>query len=439
MGSRIVSGLLALMALGSPSAIAQEAPDGLGGLLLNFFSPTNPLILRDTGHQAHFVSQPNAQETLRQLNRGIASQISTFPLGSSAASFTYTVDPALGVYNRSTESFGPIFGERAITAGKGKFSFGVNYVDATYDKFEGQDLDNNDIQLYLIHQDPAGDGRLSPWFEGDIIRADLNIELEQQTAALFANYGITDRLDIGVALPFQHLRLDARIRTTIEHLATQPDPFVVHEFPNGGGDSSEFQQSGTSSGIGDVVVRSKYNFLRSSSWGMAGALDLRLPTGNADDLLGSGATQVKLAMIAAKSSGRFTPRAGAGYTFSSGGADFLGELPDEVSYAAGFDAVLHPRVTLTADFLGRTLLDADRLVEREREFDFDQRIDPTVRSVERLTPVSEKGNLNLFLISAGVKVNAVGHLLFVGNVLFGVGNEGLQDKVTPSFGLEYSF
>jgi hypothetical protein len=439
MGSRIAAGLLVLLALGPPSVLAQETPNGLGGLLLNFFSPTNPVILENTGHQAHFVSQPNAQETLRQLNRGIASQISTFPLGSSAASFTYTLDSALGVYNRSTESFGPIFGERAITAGKGKFSFGVNYVDATYDKFEGQDLDNNDIQLYLIHQDPAGDGLLSPWFEGDIIRADLNIELEQQTAAVFANYGITDRLDVGVAIPFQHLRLDARINTTIEHLATEPDPFTVHTFAGGQGDESEFRQSGTASGIGDIVVRSKYNFMRGSSWGMAGTLDLRLPTGDADDLLGSGATQVKLAMIAAKSSGRFTPRAAAGYTFSSGGADFLGELPDEVAYAAGFDAVLHPRVTLTADFLGRTLLDADRLVERDREFDFDQRLDPTVRSVTRLTPVGEKGNLNLFLVSAGVKVNPVGHLLLVGNVLFGVGDDGLQDKVTPSFGLEYSF
>jgi hypothetical protein len=377
---RAASSLLILAALGAPAVQAQDAtPNGLAGLLLNFFSASNPVILQANpvpafSHEAHFRSQPNAQETLRQLNRGIASQISTFPLGSSAASFTYTLDPALGVYNRSTESFGPVFGERPITAGKGKFSFGVNYLNATYDKFEGQELENDDIQLYLIHQDPAGDGQLGPWFEGDIIRADLSLSLEQHTTALFANYGITDRLDIGVAVPFQHLSLDARIHTSIEHLATDPD-----------------------------------------------------------------ATQAKLAVIAGKFSGRFTPRASAGYTFSSGGADFLGELPDEVSYSAGFDAVLHSRVTLTADFLGRTLLDADRLVERERVFQYTQRTDPTVRQTTRLTPVSETGNLNLFLVSTGLKVNPVGRLLLVGNVLFAVGDDGLQDEVTPSFGLEYSF
>jgi hypothetical protein len=442
---RAASSLLVLAALGAPAAQAQDAtPNGLAGLLLNFFSPSNPVILQDNpvpafSHAAHFVSQPNAQETLRQLNRGIASQISTFPLGSSAASFTYTLDPALGVYNRSTESFGPVFGERVITAGKGKFSFGVNYLNATYDTFEGQELENDDIQLYLIHQDPDSDGQLGPWFEGDIIRADLSLSLEQHTTALFANYGITDRLDVGVAVPFQSLSLDARIHTSIEHLATDPDPFEVHQFPDGQGDETDFRQSGTASGLGDIVIRSKWNFLRSGTAGMATTLDLRLPTGDADDLLGSGATQAKLAVIAGKFSGRFTPRASAGYTFSSGGADFLGELPDEVSYSAGFDAVVHSRVTLTADFLGRTLLDADRLVERERVFQYAQRTDPTVRETTRLTPVSETGNLNLFLVSTGLKVNPVGRLLLVGNVLFSVGDDGLQDEVTPSFGIEYSF
>lgn len=438
--TRIASILLLVAVLVAPAAEAQSAaPDGLAGLLLNFFSPTNPVILDDTGHEAHFVSQPNAQATLQQLNRGIASQISTFPLGSSAASFTYTLDSALGVYNRSAESFGPVFGERAITAGKGKFSFGATYLNATYDRFEGQDLQNDDIQLYLIHQDPAGDGRLAPWFEGDVIRADLSVDLEQHTTALFANYGITDRLDVGVAIPFQSLRLDARITTSIEHFATDPDPFVVHQFAGGQGDESEFRQSGTASGIGDIVIRSKWNFAKGSSAAFAAALDLRLPTGNADDLLGSGATQTKLSLIAAKYSGRFTPRASAGYTLSTGGADFLGELPDEVNYTAGFDAVIHPRVTFTADFLGRTLLDATRLVEREQTFVFAQRTDPTVRETTRLTPVSETGSLNLFLVSTGLKINPVGRLLLVGNVLFSVGDDGLQDKVTPSFGLEYSF
>jgi hypothetical protein len=444
MRARFAAGaVLVVAALNAPTGSAQSLPNGLAGLLPQFFSPANPVELQDNpvpafSHAAHFVSQPNAQQTLLQLNRGIATQISTFPLGSSDATFTYTFDPALGVYNRSTESFGPVFAERPVTAGKGKFSFGVNYLDANYDHFEGQDL-NGGISLYLIHKDTAGDGRLNPWFEGDIIRADMYIQIEQKTTALFANYGITDRLDIGLAVPFQRLRLDARIHTTIEHLATAPDPFTVHQFTNGRGDEADFFESGTADGVGDIVVRSKYNFVKGQSASVAAAVDLRLPTGNADDLLGTGATQGKLALIVAKSSGRFTPRASGGFTLSTKGADYLGDLPNEINYSAGFDAALHRRVTLTADFLGRTLLHADRLEEEDRTFQYDQRLDPTVRSTTRLTPVAVTGNLNILLASAGLKINPFGRLLIVGNVLFSVGHDGLQDKVTPSVGLDYSF
>src|SRR5262245_44787565 len=104
----------------------------LAGLLLNFFSPSNPVVLKSNpvpqfSHAAHFMSQAGAQETLRELNSGIASQLSTFPIGSSSGGFTFTFDESLGVYNRTTESFGPIFTERPLSTGKGKFTFGVNY------------------------------------------------------------------------------------------------------------------------------------------------------------------------------------------------------------------------------------------------------------------------------------------------------------------------
>ena len=41
--------------------------------------------------------------------------------------------------------------------------------------------------------------------------------------------------------------------------------------------------------------------------------------------------------------------------------------------------------------------------------------------------------------SVGLKVNPVGNLLVVGNVLFSIGTGGLQDKVTPVFGIDYTF
>ena len=441
--ARFFPALLLVLASGAAPASAQD-PNGLASLLQKFFSTSNPVILQQSpapfDHSAHFASQPSAQALLTQLNRGIASQISTFPLGSSSAGFTYTFDPALGVFNRSTETFGPVFSERPITAGKGKFSFGLNYQKATYDTFDGFDLESGEMQLFLTHIDTNLDrSELAPWFEGDIIRADLSMNLENATTVFYANYGVSDRFDIGVAIPYQRIDLSARIDTSIERLSTATDPFVVHVF-SGGQVTQAFPQAGNASGVGDIVLRGKYNLSSSPAFGLAAALDVRLPTGDADNLLGSGGTQTKLSFIAAgAASSRFAPRFSAGYTLSSGGADFMGDIPDEINYSAGFDAGLHKRVTLTADLIGRNLRDASRLVNQDVSFRFALRTDPTVRTTTRTTPISTIGNVNLLLGSAGLKINPGGRILLVGNVLFSLGNDGLQDKITPVFGIDYSF
>jgi hypothetical protein len=429
------------------AALAAVAPathaEDLGNLLLQFFSPSNPVILRAApdpfNHEAHFVSQANAQAILKQLNTGLATQVSTFPLGSSSPGFTYTFDPALGVFNRSAESFGPVYGERPITAGKKRFSFGINYQNAGYDRFEGKDLRNGDIQLFLTHIDVNHDNsNLTPWFEGDIIGAKLFLDLSSQTTVLLANYGLTQNIDVGIAVPIQKVTLNSRIHANIEHLATAPDPFVVHAFPNGT-DDNDFFENGSASGIGDIVLRGKYNFLTRPSYAMAVGLDLRLPTGDDKNLLGTGATQAKLYAVLGGAPKRFSPRATIGYTFSSGGSDFTGDLPNELNYGAGFDAAFHPRVTFTADLLGRTLFSTTRLHDITETFQYDQRLDPTVRTTTRQTLGATTGDLTLLLGAFNLKVNLVGHLLLNGGVLVAIGDSGLQDRVTPTVGLDYSF
>ena len=447
MHSRVLAAALLcpLMAAAAPASAADSQP--LGGLLLRFFSTDNPVILRDApapfSHAAHFVSQPVAQSVLQELNKNIATQISTFPLGSSSPGFTFTFDPTTGVFNRSADSFGPVFSERPLTAGKRKLSFGVSYLRASYDTLEGQKLRENDLQLYLTHQDVNSDAvNTNPWFEGDVIRADLSIDIKTNTTVAVANYGVTDRLDIGIAVPFQSVKLDTRITTTLDRLSTDADApaLVLHIFPDGT-NSHVFGENGEASGLGDVVLRGKYNFMRRPNMGLAMGLDLRVPTGDEDNLLGSGATQTRLYLIAGASGKRFAPRANAGYTFSSGGGEFTGELPNELSYSAGFDAVLHSRATFTADILGRTLIDTGRVVERDRSFSFVLRNTPTnVQTVTRQSAVSESGkNLNLLLGAANVKINIVGRLLVNAGALFGLGDSGLQDTVTPVFGIDYAF
>ena len=69
-------------------------------------------------HAAHFDSA--FQQEFGQFNVALATQLLTVPFPSPASGYTYEFDESLGVFTRSTQSFGPILTERAETIGKGK-------------------------------------------------------------------------------------------------------------------------------------------------------------------------------------------------------------------------------------------------------------------------------------------------------------------------------
>jgi hypothetical protein len=411
----------------------------LSQLLLQFFAPTNPVVLQTGfGHEAHFSSQTEAQATLSLLNRNIASQLTSFPLGSSSGGFTFTLDPALGVLSRNTQSFGPLFAERSVTAGKGKFTIGTSYQRSTFDKLEGNDLGAGDIHLTLTHQDVNRDGsNLNPFFEGDFIDSALSIDLTNDTFVVFGNYGITDRFDVGVSVPVVRVEMNAAIDMEIMDIATSPLP--IHVFV-GGGKTATFNESGSASGIGDIVLRGKLNVVDQDNFGLALATDVRLPTGNAEELLGAGATQAKLfAILNGAPQGKFNPHLNIGYTFT-GESDTFGKLPDEFNYTVGLDASPATKLTVFADLVGRTLIDAERLIGVPSELSYRTRTDPTVRVFETMELVSETGNLTILLGSLGFKFNVASRLLVSANVLVSLTqNDGLQDKVTPVLSLDYTF
>ena len=76
-------------------------------------------------HTAHFTS--DFQVNFRQFSTAMVSQLVSVPLPSPASGFTYHFDPSLGVFERTTQSFGPILGERAETIGAGRVSFGFTF------------------------------------------------------------------------------------------------------------------------------------------------------------------------------------------------------------------------------------------------------------------------------------------------------------------------
>jgi Putative MetA-pathway of phenol degradation len=388
------------------------------------------------------------------LNRSIASQLSTFPLGSSSGGFTYTLDPALGTFSRSSESFGPLFAERAYTVGRNNLSVGLNYMRRTYDTYEGRDLRDGEITLYFPHNDccpgqtstgdPVGDGTLTnPFFEGDVMQADLVLNLDTDVFSLFANYGVTDRFDIGVALPIVSVDLKSALNLTILRLATGTD-VLVHSFDGRGLAAQTRTDEGSATGIGDLTLRGKYRFLDKPGGGLAAIADLRLPTGNEQDLLGTGATQFTMTLVGSTAVGRWAPHFNTGYTFSSGVSQeaedaFVAAPPNEFSYTFGVDVAATPRLTFAGDLVGRTLFDVQRLVDADLTFRFTTTTGGPVQSTVLPAIATESDSLNLLLGSAGVKINLTKTLLFSFNMLFPLTDGGLRDRITPIVGFDYTF
>lgn len=414
----------------APTPVDAQA---LSRILPQLFGDT--IVLADTGHAAHFRPGPESLETPNQFNQQLVAQLSTFPLGSSSGGFTFEINPALGTVEPRSVSFGPAFAERALTIGRGKVNFGMNYQRATYDKFEGLDLGNGDIRFYVPHVDSTGTGPLDPFFEGDVIEGTLLMKATADTWAFFVNYGLGDNVDISAAIPVVRVTIDAAVDAQILRLATTERP-GIHLFDGPDPDRGRFARSGQATGIGDVVLRGKWRFFDQPGGGLAAAVDLRLPTGDADNLLGTGATQVRPFLIGSWTAGRFSPHVNVGYTFS--GESDIAVISDEFNYTAGFDYALSPRATVAADVIGRTLIDAGRLVESDRTFQHQNvlgvRGSTTFRELRR-----QDGHLNLVLGAVGMKINVGGTLLLNANVLFPLTNAGLRDKFVPVIGLDYAF
>ena len=199
-------------------------------------------------HEAHFrpiiggevVSgfEFNQLEVPLAINSIMAAQLATIPLGSSSGGFSYTYDPALGTFSRESSTFGSAFVERALTAGRGRWNLGFTFQRATYDTIEGRDLDNGDVRVYLVHQDCCGTRNApgvppNPFFEGDVIENRLSLDLTSSVFSAYVNYGVTDRLDAGVVVPFVTIDMEASVQARVIRLATSETPASIR-FPGAG-------------------------------------------------------------------------------------------------------------------------------------------------------------------------------------------------------------
>lgn len=364
-------------------------------------------------------------ETLPIIQRA-GNQLSSFPLASASGGFTWTIDTASGAATRASNSFGPIFAERPLTIGRKRLNIGANFQHVTFDHLEERNLRGGDIVGYLA----------APFLGDDFVffANSLDLKVTTDTLSTFATYGLTDRLDIGVAVPVNRVEVDATLTPRLGFASTgvDADPFIP------------YHDSDTKTGIGDVVIRAKYNMLSGRTWAIAESVDVRLPTGDELNLLGVAGSQVKLTFIASSRMGELSPHANLAYTISGSSVDtndpdiFVTPPPEEINYAAGADLALGLRTTIAGDVVGRIMRKAGTMTWKPADFDGDDGPQQPFPQYQQFD-FTEDQDLHLLLGSAGLKVNPFKNMLFTANVLFPLTKHGLTDRLTWMAGVDYSF
>jgi hypothetical protein len=399
---------------------------GPNGLVVN----SNVPLPSGATHSSHFNS--GFESEFSQFGTALTSQIVSLPLPPPAAGFTYQFDPGLGVFSRTTTSFGPILSERAETIGARRISIGFAYQRLSFDSFEGVDL--RSVPAVFTHDDAFLLGGRE-----DIVTTINSIEAEVSRSAAFISYGVTNQLDVSIALPVVSADLVVTSDATIQRIGTtNPETHFFRSLDDTIGTRRRFTAFGHASGPGDVTVRLKQTVKKMANQGVALGIDLRLPTGDERNLLGTGAPGISPFVAWSGNLGAMSPHLNAGYQWNGdsilGGEPGSGEardLPDLAMYSAGAVIEVHPRVTAAVDLLGRFVIDSPRLrLEDFRALD-NRSVFPNVGFTS--------GSFNEVSAAAGLKINVVGRLLVDLNLLVRLNSQGLRDKISPLVGLEYAF
>lgn len=370
--------------------------------------------------------QASSLQGLDQLNTQLTSAIGLPSFSSSVTGFTFDLERGIPI--RTTESLGPLLTERATTLGARKLDVTLAYTRLNFTKLQGKDLD--DLTVTFRRGDVNGngirdtDGLFS--FESDIIRARLKVDLDEDIIAFIATYGVTSVWDIGLLVPIIHVQLKARASAAIFDQfgrrggSTPVGDLPIHRFgpnskckpaisPPSSTDTCKASKGGEETGVGDIILRTKYNFLRNAGGltpDLAFLFEVKLPTGDEGRLLGTGGTNLGGLFIASKTYGRwFTPHVNVGYEINTKDLE-----QNSIRYAVGFDARLLSKLSFDADVIGR------------------------------FKPAGNETGEHINDLSLGVKWNPLSAWIVRTNIQIPLDkNSGLRADVIPTVGVEYLF
>jgi Putative MetA-pathway of phenol degradation len=455
--------------------------------------PTQSVLFTGDHHAAHFDADFLA--TFAPINQAVGMQVSQLPIASPSSGITFTFDKVTKLETPTTdESLGPILGERAGTIGRRRLFLGFSYQYFNFSSIDGQNINN--IPTVLQHQRfpppfpspsivacPVQTGLTGTKYDGDpcfvrdFIQTTNNIDLKVNQYTIYVTYGITRHLDFSAAIPFLNVQMNVTSNATIVPNTATPAAVgapgnVWHSFnalnPALASQcastvpclQASFSDSGRATGIGDVVLRGKYTVHQWERAGFALGLDVRLPTGDETNFLGSGAVGVKpFGVFSYKA--RVSPHAEVGYEVNGdstlAGNNLVppapstvtkGSLPNRFIYIVGADVTVSKRLTGAFDIYGQRLFGAPEFVSQPYQDHGNcsgatnaDAVNCAVYTPGTTHPdIAQKtADVNITNASLGLKFRVFKQLVLTGNVLLKLDDGGLRSRAVPLVGVSYSF
>ena len=337
-----------------------------------------------------------AQATSDTISRALLANLATLPVPTSSGAFALRLNPELGTVERVTQTFGPSFVDRAQTTGRGQASFSLTFQHLRFESLDGRNLRDGS---FVTTANQFADEQ-TPF---DVDR--LMLDIDASIATLSGSIGVTDRMEVAFAAPIVSLRIDGtRVNTYRGRAFTQATA------------------SGQSFGLADLVVRTKYTLSGEAGSGVAAALDVRLPTGREENLLGGGSASLKLSGIGSLELGRFSTHGNAGVS--------VGGLARELSYNGAVAVAAAPRLTVVGELLGRWIDSPGHIVPVASPH-------PSIRGVQTIRLVPDATSLNVVTLVLGFKWNLSDTWVFSGHVSVPLTTAGLTARMAPFVGLDY--
>ena len=335
--------LTAFIAVPIRAQVTIQSGATLSKMITNLYGG-NGIQLKSNGHEAHFGETQDFQQFSDTLEKTLQSR-SVFPVPSSVGVVSFKFNDETGTYERVVGSFGPILSERATTSGRGHANFSTSVTVSDFQMFNGNDT----IPLTLHHclTIACTGGNLTSPYLKDVIKVDVRMKLRSQVLATSIIYGLANRVDVGIVIPY--VRNDMNVFTHATIIVGPGSSSFTHQF-----DSTiqtpDQMATGHALGIGDIILRGKYQLRKSLPVDLGFLTDVTLPSGQKENFLGTGDLRIKETFIVSKTGTRVAPHFNLGYEWNTNTAKL-----NSIDWRAGSEFLATPRLTIAGDLLGTIL------------------------------------------------------------------------------------